>query len=83
MFVNLKDKNILVAAQGVFVFSFGIVLLVGHYAIKATTTSTVHTEPSIPTVVSSVLVSHVQSVCRDHMLFVIIVFKKCDIYNRQ
>ena len=58
MFINLKDKKILLVAHGVFVFSLGIVLLVGHYAIKATTSSTVHTAPSIPTAVNSVMVSH-------------------------
>lgn len=71
--VNFKDRKILVAAQGIFVFSLGVVLLVGHYAMKATTTSTVHTEPSIPTVVNSVLVSRLKSLCRDvYVLFIII-----------
>jgi hypothetical protein len=57
MCINLKDRKILVAAHGVFVFSLGVVLIVGHYAINATTTSTAHTESSIPTAVNSVLVS--------------------------
>ena len=65
MCVNLKDRKIVVAAQGVFVVSLGLVLLVGHYAIKATTTSTVHTEPSIPTAVNAVLVSRVKLLYRD------------------
>jgi hypothetical protein len=55
--INLKDKKILVVAHGVFVFSLGIVLLVGQYAIKETTSSTVHTAPPMPTVVNSVMVS--------------------------
>jgi hypothetical protein len=53
---------ILVAAHGTFVFSLGIVLIVGRYTIKATTTSTVHTEPSIPTVGNSVMVSQYTSI---------------------
>jgi hypothetical protein len=62
MCINLKDRKILVAAHGMFVFSLGIVLIVGRYTIKATTTSTVHTEPSIPTVGNSVMVSQYTTV---------------------
>ena len=57
MCTNLKDRKILVSAHGLFVTSLGVVLLVGHFAIEATTTSTVHTRTSIPTAVTSVLVS--------------------------
>ena len=63
MCIRLRDGKILVAAHGVFVFCLGVVLLVGHYAIKVTTTSTVHTEPSIPNVANSVVVSWCNSIC--------------------
>lgn len=61
MCLKVKDRNVLVAAHGLFMVSLGVVLLVGRYAIKQTTTSTFHTKPAIPTVIDSALVRNVFS----------------------
>ncbi|XP_028402505.1 uncharacterized protein LOC114525381 [Dendronephthya gigantea] len=70
MCISLKDRKILVSAHGLFVISLGVVLLVGHFVIEATTTSTVHTRSSIPTAVTSVLAVF------SGFLFASLVFKK-------
>lgn len=56
-FLNFKESKILKPLCGIFIFSFGVVLLVGHYAIKNTTSSTGNITPAIPDLVASAVVS--------------------------
>lgn len=64
--LNMKDRKILVSAYGVFMVTLGVALAVGYVAIRRTTTSTVHTETPIPTVVTSALVSKLPAVNNLH-----------------